>query len=127
MHITLNTTSCRRRFTPVLRIFITRRPTFAKLVKALYGTTGMRRADGGRCPEFNPCERTAMALYRLGHGAGVRPTAALFGVSDGWVSNQTSDVIARVSDKLIPAFLSWPKKNDQDNISAAFERRTGFR
>lgn len=68
-----------------------------------------------------------MALYRLGHGAGVRATAALFGVSDSWVSNQTKDVISRVKDKLIPDFLSWPKRNDQDNISAAFERRTGFR
>ncbi|CAM9973324.1 unnamed protein product, partial [Laminaria digitata] len=68
-----------------------------------------------------------MALYRLVHGAGVRATAALFGVSDSWVSNQTKDVISRVKDNLIPDFLSWPKRNDQDNISAAFERRTGFR
>ena len=51
----------------------------------------------------------------------------MFGVSDSWVSNQTKDVISRGKDELIPDFLSSPKRNDQDNISAAFERRTGFR
>lgn len=68
-----------------------------------------------------------MALYRLGHGAGVRATAALFGVSDGWVSSCTSEFIARVISVLIPKYLSWPSRNDQDHISAAFENKTGFR
>ena len=104
-----------------------RRPTFAALVVELYGTLDVRAPDGGRGPWFHPCERTAMALYRLGHGAGVRATAALFGVSDGWVSRCTSEFLERVVSKLIPKWLSWPSRNDQDNISAAFEQRTGFR
>lgn len=104
-----------------------RRPTFAKLVTVLYGATGMRQADGGRGPEFNPCEWTAMALYRLGHGAGVRATAALFGVSDGWVCNQTKDFVKRVCETLTPRYLVWPTRNEQDCIADAFEKRTGFR
>lgn len=87
----------------------------------------MRPADGGRGPEFNPCERTAMALYRLGHGAGVRATAALFGVSDGWVCNQTKDLVKRVCDVLAPLYLRWPTRNEQDCVADAFEKRTGFR
>ncbi|CAN0490216.1 unnamed protein product, partial [Ectocarpus sp. 12 AP-2014] len=83
--------------------------------------------DGGRGPAFDPCERTSMSLYRLGHGAGARATAALFGVSDGWVTSCTSEFITRVAARLAPRFLSWPTRNDQDNISAAFQRRTGFR
>lgn len=68
-----------------------------------------------------------MALYRLGHGTGVRPTAAMFGVSDGWVSNQTKDFVRRVCDVLPTRFLNWPTRNEQESISAAFEERTGFR
>ncbi|CAN0016284.1 unnamed protein product [Ectocarpus fasciculatus] len=108
-------------------LFRCSRPTFAKLVTALYGTTDVRPADGGRGPPFCPCERTSMVLYRLGHGAGVRPTAALFGVSDGWVSSCTKEFIKRVCATLTPKFLRWPTRNEQDSISDAFERRTGFR
>lgn len=106
---------------------IRRRPTFTKLVTTLYGTTCSRPAEGGRGPEFNPCERTAMALYRLGHGTGVRPTAALFGVSDGWVSNQTKEFVKKVCEVLPTRFLRWPTPNEQDSIAEAFEKRTGFR
>ncbi|CBJ30932.1 expressed unknown protein [Ectocarpus siliculosus] len=109
-------------------LFRCMRPTFAALVKELYDTLDVRASDGGRGPAFHPCERTAMVLYRLGHGAGARATAALFGVSDGWVTSCTCEFITRVTARLIPRFLwSWPTRNDQDNISAAFERRTGFR
>lgn len=106
---------------------VNRRPTFAALVEGLYDTLDVRAPDGGRGPWFHPCERTAMALYRLGHGAGVRATAALFGVSDAWISRCTSEFLERVTTRLIPKWLCWPSPNDQDNISAAFEKRTGFR
>ncbi|CAN0337546.1 unnamed protein product [Ectocarpus sp. 13 AM-2016] len=108
-------------------LFRCMRPTFGTLVSELYGTLDVRAPDGGRGPSFHPCERTAMVLYRLGHGAGARATAALFGVSAGWVTACTSEFIERVAARLVPRFLSWPTRNDQDNISAAFECRTGFR
>lgn len=55
-----------------------KRATFANPGMALYATSCSGPGDGGRGPRFNPCERTAMALYRPGHGMGVRSTAALF-------------------------------------------------
>ncbi|CAN0294481.1 unnamed protein product [Scytosiphon promiscuus] len=60
-------------------------------------------------------------------GQEVRATAALFGVSDGWVSRCTSEFLRAVRSMLFPKGMSWPSRNDQDNISAAFEKRTGFR
>ncbi|CAN0474987.1 unnamed protein product, partial [Ectocarpus sp. 12 AP-2014] len=103
-----------------------RRPTFGALVTVLYDTLDVRAADGGCGPAFDPCKRTSLGSYRLGHGAGARATAALFGVSDGWVTSCTSEFITKVAARLAPRFLSWPTRNDQDNISAAFQRRTGF-
>lgn len=94
---------------------VDRRPTFAKLVLELYGTLDVRAPDGGRGPMFHPCERSAMALYRLGHGAGVRATAAMFGVSDGWVSRCTTEFLQRVRSRLIPKCMSWPSRNEQSN------------
>lgn len=47
-----------------------------------------------------------MWLYRLGHGAGVRATTALFGVSDGWFSRQTNDVFNEAIDELIPHYFT---------------------
>ncbi|CAN0361432.1 unnamed protein product, partial [Ectocarpus sp. 8 AP-2014] len=56
-----------RRFKALFRC---ERPTFCDLVVVLYGTTAPRKPQSGHGPYFHPCERTAMALYRLGHGAG---------------------------------------------------------
>ncbi|CAN0121232.1 unnamed protein product [Ectocarpus sp. 13 AM-2016] len=89
-------------------------------------TLDVRASDGGPGPAFHPGERTAMVLCRLGHGAGERAMAALFGVSDGCVSSCTSDFLTRVAERFVPRFLSSPTRNDQDDISAAFERRTGY-
>ncbi|CAN0266690.1 unnamed protein product, partial [Ectocarpus sp. 13 AM-2016] len=110
-----------------MTLFRCMRWTFAALVSELYDTLDVRAPDGERGPAFHPCERMAMVLYRLEHGAGAGATAALFGVSDGWVTSCTSEFITRVPARLLPRFLSWPTRNDQDNISAAFQRRTGFR
>lgn len=103
-----------------------RRPTFCDLIVSLYGTTSMRPPLSGHGPHFNPCERTAMALFRLGHGAGVRATAILFDVSEGMVVKHTMSVVHLVIKKL-QHVLQWPTVQEQENISRSFQERTGFK
>lgn len=79
----------------------------------------------GHGPIFSPCERTAMALYRLGHGAGVRATAILFSMSEGWVTTHTMTFVKLVREKL-GHVLQWPSVEEQEDISRAFQNRTGF-
>ncbi|CAM9522823.1 unnamed protein product [Pylaiella littoralis] len=67
-----------------------------------------------------------MALYRLGHGAGVRATAALFGVSDGWVCVTNEGFREEGLRNLTPRSLVWPTRNEKDCIADAFEKLTGF-
>ena len=103
-----------------------RRPTFKDLVIALYGTTEMRAPMAHFGPRFHPCERVAMALFRLGHGAGVRATSVLFDISEGWVTTHTMSVVELVMAKL-GDYIKWPTPNEQDAIVQAFEERTGFK
>ncbi|CAN0122751.1 unnamed protein product [Pylaiella littoralis] len=118
----------RRRFLPSRRfktLFRCERPTFRALVISLYGTTARRRPLSGHGPYFHPCERVAMALYRLGHGAGVRATAILFDMSEGWVTKHTMSVVKLVLKK-IGHVLQWPTVEEQKDIARAFKQRTGF-
>lgn len=66
-----------------------------------------------------------MALYRLGHGAGVRATAILFDMSEGWVTTHTMTFIKLVLEKL-GHVLQWPSVEEQEIIERAFHDRTGF-
>ncbi|CAN0403282.1 unnamed protein product [Ascophyllum nodosum] len=108
-------------------LFRMMRPTFKELVEELYGTTAPRAPENGNGRIFNPCERVAMVLFRLGQGATIRATAALFEISDGYVTKYTPEVVQAVKKTMQLKYVAWPTPSEQDYISKAFQKRTGMK
>lgn len=103
-----------------------RKPTFVKLVTDLYGTMDMRTETGeGSGRVFDPSERVAVFLYRVGVGMGVRQVATQFELSEGTVYNATIRVANRVLDRLMPTYVKWPEPDEQEHISAVWGTREG--
>lgn len=96
-----------------------------ELVNKLYGTTGMCR-NGPRGPKFDPCERTAVFLWRLDGDATVRRTAIQFGLSEGTISQATL-LVERLVDTHLPTecvrWLSTKGEDEDDGLSAAWGGR----
>ena len=103
-----------------------RKTTFATLVKKLYGTTDLCRR-GARGPYFDPCERVAVFLWRLGHGAGIKETSIVFGLSEGTISYCTLEVANLIEDKLRRKHVAWPSPAEQREISTEWELEKGLR
>ena len=88
----------------------------------LYRTLDMiaeRVGHGGRT--FDPQERVAVFLYRLGGGVGIRQVATQFEVSEGTVYTVTMKVARRVIERLQSACVRWPEPSEQEHISACWE------
>lgn len=103
-----------------------RKTTFAELVKKLYGTTGRCR-KGTRGPKFDPCERVAVFLWRLGHATDVRGTSLVFGLSEGSISHCTLEVARLIEDKLRGKHVVWPSPAEQRDMSIEWELEKGLR
>lgn len=89
-------------------------------MEALYDTTEMRR--NGPCgPEFDPCERTAVFLWRVGQDTTVRATSLLFGLSEGTISQVTLEVAKLIQDRLRSKCVRWPSPDEQREIYTAWE------
>lgn len=95
-----------------------RKTTFQALVEALYGSTVWHMTRGRA---YGPCERVALTLYRLGQGASVRATAALFELSEGAVTELTMRVVALICEKLLPEVVQWPTLQEQERIASEWE------
>ncbi|CAB1103748.1 unnamed protein product [Ectocarpus sp. CCAP 1310/34] len=76
---------------------------------------------GRRGPPFDPCERVAVFMWRLGGDSTVRQTALQFGLSDGTVSQVTLEVARRVDKYLRDECVWWPSPEEQRDMSAAWE------
>lgn len=88
----------------------------------LYGTMDMTtERGGGRGRQFDPAERLAIFLYRVGGGVGVRQVATQFEVSEGSVYEVTMLVAQRVIDRLLPRYVKWPEPDEQHYISTCWE------
>ena len=98
-----------------------RRETFYELVDQTFGTTRWLRVEGGRGPRFDLCERMAVFLYRMGHSAGARETAVLFGLSVGAVHYSTISVAKRIKDVLNERYVCWPGRAERRRISREWE------
>lgn len=68
-----------------------------------------------------------MVLYRLGQGATIRATAALFEVSDAYVAKYTPEVVQLAKKTMQKKYVAWPSPSEQDCISKAFQKRTGMK
>lgn len=107
-------------------LYSSRKTTFKELVEELYGTTGKTR-DGHRGPMFDPCERTAVFLWRLGRDATVRQTSVHFGLSEGTISKVTLEVARLVDDKLFPECIQWPTPRQQRTMAREWEAEKSLR
>lgn len=105
---------------------LSRKTTFAKLVKMLYGTTGMCR-KGSRGPYFDPCERVGVFLFRLGGDVGVKRVALQFELSEGFVSEVTLEVAKLIMERLYSKFVRWPSPEEQREMSADWELEKALR
>ena len=101
-----------------------RRETFYELVDQ---TFGWLRVGGGRGPRFDPCERMAVFLYRMGHSAEAHETAFLFGLSVGTVHYSTISVAKRIRDVLNQRYVCWPGRAERRRISREWEVERGLR
>eukprot|EP00903_Cladosiphon_okamuranus_P009074 g8675.t1 len=106
--------------------FRCRKTTFATLVRKLYGTTDFCRR-GARGPFFDPCERVAIFLSRLGHDTDVRETSRTFGLSEGAVCYCTLEVANLIEEKLRRKHVAWPSPAEQREISTEWELEKGLR
>lgn len=97
-----------------------RKLTFVDVVEALYGSTEMRRNER-RGPDFDPCERTAIFLYRVGNDTTVKTTSMLFGLSEGTVSQGTLEVAKLIQDRLRSTYVRWPSPDEQREIYTSWE------
>ena len=68
-----------------------------------------------------------MVLYRLRQGATIRATAALFEISDGYVTKYTPEVVQAVKKTMQKQYVAWPTPSEQDYISKASQKRTGMK
>ncbi|CAN0559177.1 unnamed protein product, partial [Laminaria digitata] len=98
-----------------------RKITFYNLVMALYGTTEFVAPSRGRGPSYDPCERVAMFLYRVGQGVGVRTTSNRFGLSEGTVTQVSMAVAHRIIFRLANEYVTWPTVEEQGEIAQAWE------
>lgn len=103
-----------------------RKPTFSLLVRKLYGTTGMCRRRS-RGPDFDPCERVAIFLFRLGGGGGVTRAALQFQLSEGYVSDSTLEVAGLISERLYRKYIRWPSPREQREMSEEWELENSLR
>lgn len=76
---------------------------------------------------FDPCERVAVFLWRLGHDTDVRATSIMFKMSEGTVSNWTLEVANLIEEKLRGKHVTWPSPAEQREISAEWELEKGLR
>lgn len=83
--------------------------------------------QGARGPEFDPCERVAIFLWRVGQDTTVRATSLLFGLSEGTVSQVTLEVAKLIEDRLREECVRWPNPDEQRGISTAWEREKHLR
>ena len=103
-----------------------RKTTFWELVEGLYGTTELRRG-GDRGPLFDPCERTAVFMWRLGGDTTVRQTSLHFGLSEGAISQITLEVARLVDEILYPQCMEWPSPREQRVIAREWEAEKSLR
>ena len=75
-------------------------------MEELYGTTAPRAPENGNGRIFNPCERVAMVVCRLGQGATIRATAALLEVSDAYVTKYTPEVVQAVKKTMQKEYVA---------------------
>lgn len=103
-----------------------RKPTFKDIVKSLYGTTDFCR-KGERGPMFDPCERVAVFMYRLGGDCTCKQTATQFSLSEGTVSQVTLEVARLVDKRLRADYVRWPSPSEQKKMSKEWELEKGLR
>jgi len=85
------------------------------------------RRDGRRGPEFDPCERTAIFLFRVGNDTTVRSTSMLFGLSEGTISQVTLEVAKLIEDRLRPTCVRWPSPDEQREIYTSWDHEKQIR
>lgn len=81
----------------------TRKSTFIKLVKSLYGTTDDLEGDGGRI--FSPVEHVAIFLSRIAYSNEVCITSFKLDVPGDWVTIITIQVLACPFPPSNPCFV----------------------
>ena len=95
-----------------------RRPTFQRLVDALYGSTKGQQTFG---LGFDPCKRVPLTLYRLSQGATVRSTGDIFEISEGSVTEITFSAVELVLSHLEEEFIQRPTIPKQEAMSRRWE------
>lgn len=82
---------------------------------------------GARGPQFDPCERVAIFMYRVGSDQPVRHTALQFGLSEGTVSQATREVALLVEEHLKAECVRWPSLAEQRRMAETWELEKGLR
>lgn len=95
---------------------------------SLYGTTGFVAASEGHDrPSYDPCERVAIFLRRMGHGTSVRTTCVAFQVAEETAERVTMEVAHRVIFKLSREYVPWPTVEEQAEIARVWELEKNLR